>query len=219
MAMQLLFLNNFVLPVSPLRLLQMTSFLFLKSLHLRKLRKPLLLIRLVLLLDPLELLLFDDFHPPLFKCLGDKHLKYGINFLIEVKQILAPYLGLLVDSCFLWNEEPWKGSVDVEVGLAFFFTLGRFIRQQFLILICLYKNMLSIRHRRWCISPLSKLLLDADPGLFDLLLDLFHRHVTSPLLLLRHLFLLGNNCCIGVSSNNSWVIHGIPELVTNLLRY
>jgi hypothetical protein len=75
--------------------------------------------------------------------------------------------------------------------------------------------MLSIWHWRRCICSLAKLLLDADPGFFDLLADLLYWHVTSPLLLLGYFFLLGDDCSIGISSNNSRIIHGIPELITN----
>lgn len=104
MAMQLLFLNNFILSVSPLRFLKMTSFLLFKSLNLSQLRKPLLLICLVLLLNPFKLFLFNNLHSSLLKCLSDQHLKNRVNLLIKIEQILTPHLSLLIDTCFLGDE-------------------------------------------------------------------------------------------------------------------
>ncbi len=213
--MQLLFLNHFILSISSLGLLQMPSFLLFKSLNFSQLRKSLLLISLMLLLNSLKLFLFNDLHSPLFERLGYQDLQYRINFLIKIEQILTPHLCLLIYSSFLGDKQSWKRSIDIEIGLAFFLTLRWFIRQKFLIFICLDKNMLSIWHRRGCIGSLTKLLLNADPGFFDLLSDLFDWHIASPLLLLGYFLLLGNNCCIGISSNNSWIVHGISELVTN----
>jgi len=198
----LLFYFSFLLN-SSLYFLQVSSFFGFFLLHFSQFCISFLFVKLLLTFHLSQLFLFKNFHSSLFKSFSNQCLQNRFNFIVKIEKISIPYLRLFIYSIFFGHKMSFYRSINIKISLSIFFIFRRFISQCFYKSISLCFSMSSVFNCRWS-SRFELIRLH-----FWLnLLYLFARRSWDLCSVLKHFCIFwSNNCCICISSNDSFIEH------------